>query len=143
MNEAGASGAERLVRAYYAAFNAGDVEGFLALLTDDVAHDVNQGEREAGKPAFRRFLEHMNRCYRERIEDVVVLTDPAGTRAAAEFVVHGTYIATDPGVPPGTPAARGQTYRLPAGAFFTLRDGRIARISNFYNLPDWLRQIAA
>ena len=131
------------MRAYYAAFNAGDMDGFLALLTDDVAHDINQGERETGKPAFRRFLDHMNRCYRERIEDVVVLTEPTGTRAAAEFVVHGSYIATDPGVPAGTPTARGQTYRLPAGAFFTLREGRIARISNFYNLPDWLRQIAA
>lgn len=143
MNEADRSGAERLVRAYYAAFNAGDVDGFLALLTDDVAHDINQGERETGKPAFRRFLDHMNRCHRERIEDVVVLTEPTSTRAAAEFVVHGSYIATDPGVPAGTPPARGQTYRLPAGAFFTLREGRIARISNFYNLPDWLRQIAA
>jgi steroid delta-isomerase-like uncharacterized protein len=137
------SGAERLVRAYYAAFNAGDADAFLALLTDDVAHDINQGARETGKPAFRRFLDHMNRCYRERIEDVVVLTEPTGTRAAAEFVVHGTYVATDAGVPAGTPTASGQSYRLPAGAFFALREGRIARVSNFYNLPDWLRQIAA
>ena len=64
-----------------------------------------------------------------------------GTRAAAEFVVHGTYIGTDPGVPKGTPEASGQTYTLPAGAFFTLRDGRVARISNHYNLGDWVRQV--
>ena len=133
--------AEAVVRAYYAAFNAGDVEAFLALLTDDVAHGISQGGTETGKPAFRRFLDHMNRCYRERIEDVVVLTEPTGMRAAAEFVVHGSYIATDPGVPDGTPPASGQTYVLPAGAFFTLRDGRIARISNHYNLGDWVRQV--
>ncbi|MCW3473684.1 ketosteroid isomerase-related protein [Limobrevibacterium gyesilva] len=133
--------AETTIRAYYAAFNAGDMEAFLGLMTDDVAHDISQGGRETGKAAFRRFMDHMNRCYRERIADLVVMTDATGTRAAAEFTVHGTYLATDPGVPAGTPPASGQTYTLPAGAFFTLRDGRVARISNHYNLGDWVRQV--
>jgi steroid delta-isomerase-like uncharacterized protein len=135
------SEAEQLVRAYYAAFNAGDAEAFLALLTDDVVHGISQGGEEVGKPAFRAFIGHMDRCYRERISDVVVMTDPTGARGAAEFVVHGTYIATDPGVPAGTPPASGQTYVLPAAAFFTLRDGKVARISNHYNLGDWARQV--
>lgn len=128
---------EEVVRAYYAAFNAGDEAGFLALLTDDVAHDVNQGGRQTGKAAFARFLAHMNECYRERIADLVVLTEPSGNRAAAEFTVHGTYIRSDEGLP----AASGQIYVLPAGAFFTLRDGKVARIANFYNLQDWLAQV--
>ena len=135
------SAAEQLVRAYYAAFNAGDAEAFLALLTEDVVHGISQGGEDVGKDAFRRFIAHMDRCYREQIIDLVVLTEPTGTRAAAEFVVHGTYIATDPGVPAGTPPASGQTYTLPAGAFFTLRDGKVARISNHYNLGDWVRQV--
>jgi steroid delta-isomerase-like uncharacterized protein len=135
--------AERIVRAYYSAFNAQDEDTFLALLTENVAHDVSQGGRETGKEAFRRFLAHMNRCYRERIEDLVVMTEPSGERAAAEFTVHGNYLETDPGVPPGTPPARGQSYVLPAGAFFTVRDGRVARISNHYNLGDWIRQVSA
>ncbi len=133
--------AERLVRAYYAAFESGDTEAFLGLLTDDVAHDISQGTRETGREAFRRFMAHMDRCYRERIADLTIMADASGTRAAAEFTVHGEYIATDPGVPAGTPPARGQTYVLPAGAFFTLRDGRVARISNHYNLGDWVRQV--
>lgn len=138
-----AAGAEALVRAYYDAFDRGDEAAFLALLTDDVAHDVSQGGREIGREAFARFLAHMNRCYRERIADLVVLTEPSGTRAAAEFTVYGEYIATDPGVPEGTAPARGQRYVLPVGAFFTLRDGRVARISNHYNLGDWVRQVSA
>ena len=56
--------------------------------------------------------------------------------------MHGTYVATDPGVPPGTPPARGQGYVLPAGAFFTVRDGRIARVSNHYSLRDWVAQVS-
>ena len=134
--------AEDLVRAYYAAFNAHDSAGMAALLTDDVAHDPSQGRRRTGREAFTAFMAHMDRCYRERVEGLVVMTEPSGTRAAAEFTVHGTYVATDPGVPPGRAAARGQAYVLPAGAFFELRDGRIARISNHYNLGDWVAQVS-
>jgi steroid delta-isomerase-like uncharacterized protein len=126
-----------VIGAYYDAFNRGDREAMLALLTDDVAHDVNQGGREIGKDAFRRFLAHMDRCYREELSDIVVMTGPNGARAAAEFVVSGTYLATDGGLPP----ARGQTYRLPAGTFFALRDGRIARVTTYYNLKDWVAQV--
>jgi steroid delta-isomerase-like uncharacterized protein len=128
---------EALIRAYYAAFDAGDREGMLALLAEDVIHDVNQGPREVGKAAFRAFLGHMDRCYRERILDLVVMTDGSGARAAAEFVVEGAYLATDSGLPP----ARGQQYRLPAGAFFAVAEGRIARVTTYYNLPDWIRQV--
>ncbi len=133
--------AEQVARAYYAAFNAHDTPALLALLTPDVVHDVSQGGREVGIEAFRRFMAHMDRCYDERIEDLVVMVDTGGARAASEFTVHGRYIATDPGVPAGTPSASGQRYMLPAGAFFAVRDGRVARVSNHYNLGEWVRQV--
>jgi steroid delta-isomerase-like uncharacterized protein len=128
---------DALIRAYYDAFNHGDVPGMLALLSDDVAHDINQGGRETGVQAFAAFMARMNENYRERLTDIVVMSAPDGDRAAAEFVVHGTYLKADEGLPP----AHGQSYRLPGGAFFTIRDGRIARVTNFYNLPDWLAQV--
>jgi steroid delta-isomerase-like uncharacterized protein len=129
--------AEATIRAYYAAFNAGDWDAMAALLTEDVAHDVNQGARETGRAAFRAFLDRMARHYREQVEDLVVMVGPDGTRAAAEFTIIGEYLATDPGLP----EARGQRYRLPVGAFFALREGRIARVTNFYNLRDWIAQV--
>ena len=122
---------------YYSAFNARDWEGMLACLADDVAHDINQGERQVGKDRFRAFLGHMERCYRERLEDIVLMANEDGTRAAAEFVVHGEYVATDAGLP----AATGQTYVLPAGAFIGIAGGRIARLTMYYNLADWTRQV--
>ncbi|RKE86579.1 ketosteroid isomerase-related protein [Rhizobium sp. AG855] len=125
------------IRAYYDAFNAGDMDRFLALLTDDVAHDINQGERQTGKEAFAKFMDHMNRCYKEELTDMVIMVNEDGTRGAAEFIVNGTYLATDEGLP----EANGQTYRLPAGAFFEIRDGKVARISNYYSLPDWIAQV--
>ncbi|HEX5513058.1 MAG TPA: ketosteroid isomerase-related protein [Gammaproteobacteria bacterium] len=129
--------ARSLLQRYYDAFNAQDMDAFLELLTDDVVHDINQGRREEGKEAFAAFMAKMNRSYREQITDLVILTEPSGKRAAAEFTVLGTYLATDEGLPP----AKGQTYRLPAGAFFEIVDGKIARVSNYYNLEDWLVQV--
>ena len=126
-----------LIDAYYAAFNAGDMDTFLGLLTEDVVHDINQGERQVGKAAFATFMAHMNRCYREHLSDLVVMAEPSGRRAAAEFVVHGEYLTTDEGLP----AANGQTYQLPAGAFFEIRDGKVARVTNYYNLNDWIAQV--
>ncbi len=131
------SDTEALIRNYYSAFNAGDVDGFLELLSDDVVHDINQGGREKGKKAFAKFLERMNRSYEEQIVEIVVMVNEDGTRAASEFIVLGKYLKTDEGLPP----AKGQTYRLPAGAFFEIKDGKVARISNYYNLEDWLRQV--
>ncbi|MBF76480.1 MAG: isopropylmalate/homocitrate/citramalate synthase, partial [Pseudomonadales bacterium] len=37
--------------------------------------------------------------------------------------------------------ANGQKYVLPAGAFFEVKDGKVARISNYYNLNDWVTQV--
>lgn len=128
-----------LIERYYAAFNKGDAAGMMECLTEDVAHDINQGGRQSGKAAFAAFLDHMNRCYRERLTDIVIMADETGQRAAAEFVVHGEYLVTDEGLP----EARGQTYVLPAGAFFDIADGRIARVSVYYNLADWTRQVEA
>ncbi|ALC11893.1 ketosteroid isomerase-related protein [Sphingopyxis sp. 113P3] len=127
-----------IVAAYYTAFNAGDTDAMLALVADDLRHDVNQGAPRRGKALFAEFNAHMTRCYREELTDMVILAE--GNRAAAEFVVNGTYLATDEGLPEAT----GQTYRLPAGAFLAINDaGLIERITTYYNLADWLRQVGA
>ena len=128
-----------LLTRYYAAFNAGDQAGMLALLTEDVAHDTNQGSRETGRDHFAAFLKRMERCYAEQLVDMVLFADATGTRAAAEFTVLGTYLSTDEGLP----EASGQSYRLPAGAFFTLENGYISRVTMYYNLQEWLAAIAA
>ena len=133
--------ATELVLAYYAAFNRGDWAAMLALLTDDVAHDLNQGPRETGRDAFAAFLARMDRSYREQLRDIVVMAAPDGVRAAAEYVVHGEYVSTDEGLPEAT----GQRYVLPGGAFFDVvevdGESRIARVTNYYNLEDWIRQV--
>ena len=128
----------KMIRAYYDAFNKGDSEAMLAFLTDNVIHDVNQGARRVGKAAFADFCRHMSETYEEELTGIAIMTSADGARAAAEFNVNGTYIKTDEGLPPAT----GQKYQLPAGTFFAITDGRITRITTYYNLTDWLLQVA-
>lgn len=126
-----------LVASYYDAFNRGDRQGMLDLLSDDVAHDINQGGREIGKDKFRAFLAHMDECYREHLRDIVLMAGASGRRVAAEFVVEGQYLKTDGDFV----AARGQRYTLPAGAFLVVDKGKIARVTTYYNVGDWLKQV--
>ena len=128
----------KLIRDYYEAFNRGDSEAMLSMLTDDVIHDVNQGERRTGKDRFRAFNARMAHNYSEQLKDIVVMVSKDGSRASAEFNVHGVYKNSEEGLPP----AKGQTYVLPAGTFFAVRDGKIARVTTYYNLTDWITQVA-
>ncbi len=126
-----------LIRRYYEAFNAGDRSGMLRLLGQNVVHDINQGASVSGVGAFTRFLEHMDRCYAEQVEELVVMANESGDRAAAEFYIRGEYLVTDEGLP----EAAGQKYHLRVGAFFDVAEGRIQRVTNYYNLQDWIRQV--
>jgi steroid delta-isomerase-like uncharacterized protein len=137
----GARAADRtsaLVLRFCAAYSRGDVEGMLDCVAEDVMHDVNQGPRESGKAAFRAYLQQHVRSYREEWRDVVVMSIDDGTRAAAEFSVHGVY----QNAAPGMPAAQGQRYVLTAGVFFAINQGKIARITPYYNQYDRQAQIA-
>lgn len=130
--------ATELVLRYYSAFNRGDMDAMLSCLADDVVHDVNQGVRETGIDAFRAFLERLQASHRMQLRDLLVMANAQGTRAAAEYVVHGEYLADFANLPP----ARGQRYVLPGGAFFGIHGERIVRFTNYYNREDLLKQLA-
>ena len=126
------------IQTYFNAFHAGDVDRMLNCLDDAVAHHVNEGQVRIGKDAFRSFCQHMNECYREDLTDMVIFLNSDGSRAAAEYVVNGTYLKTDTGLP----EARGQNYQLPAGSFFSLSNDKITRVVTYYNLADWTAQVS-
>jgi hypothetical protein len=79
------SDTQELISLYYQTFNRGDRPAFLRLLHPNVLHEINQGGSESGIEAFRLFLDRMDRCYAEQVEDLVVMPSAGGTRAAAEF----------------------------------------------------------
>lgn len=126
-----------MIEKYYHSFNEGKWEDFFATLDERVVHEINQGGKEVGKEAFRSFMERMNRHYREKVVDLHIFVDEQGARAAAEFFIEGTYLATDHALP----IARGQKYRLRCGAFFEIEQGKISRVTNYYNLKEWLQSV--
>ncbi|MCT8996814.1 nuclear transport factor 2 family protein [Chelativorans intermedius] len=119
-----------LIERYLAALNAGDHDAMLDCLDDSIAHDTREGRREIGREAFRWALARTARHFREELGDIAIMTAPGGVRAAAEFTVRGTYLASAEGLPP----AEGQSYRLQAGMFFEVDDGRITRLSECFSL---------
>lgn len=128
-----------IVQQYYHCFNRKDWAGMLALLSDDIRHEVNQGEARIGIDRYRAFLAHMDECYDEQLADMVFFTEPEGRRVACEFTVHGVYKKTDGELV----EARNQAYVLPAGSFLELADGKITRVTTYYNLPLWLQLVSA
>lgn len=127
-----------IVQQYYRCFNNKDWEGMLALLAPDIRHEVNQGETRVGIDRYRAFLAHMDECYDECLEDLVFFTEPTGRRVACEFTVRGVYKKTDGDLLP----AVGQRYTLPAGAFLEVADGKIIRVTTYYNLPLWIKLVS-
>src|SRR5262245_39120880 len=126
-----------ILEQYYQCFNAGNYKGMLDLLSEDVVHEPCQGTPRKGKGKFTEFLQHMERCYKEEVHNPCIFYSADGKRAAAEFFLSGTYLSTDSDLPP----AKGQTYNLRVGTFFDIENGRITRVTNHYNLHDWLNQI--
>ena len=126
-----------LILRYFSALNRGDVDGALDCVAEGIVHDINQGPRETGKIAFRDHLQRMLRSYKEEIRDIVVMSVEDGTRAAAEFAVHGIYQVSDDGLP----AANGQRYVLFGGAFFAVNQGKIARITRYHNQRELTAQV--
>jgi steroid delta-isomerase-like uncharacterized protein len=127
-----------IVQHYYQCFNQKDWKGMLALLHPEVRHESNQGEVRTGIEKFTEFLQKMDESYEETLTDMVFFTEPSDNRVAVEFVVNGIYKKGEEGLP----EAHGQTYVLPAAAFIGLTDGKISRVTTYYNLPLWIELVS-
>lgn len=127
-----------IIRNYYECFNNKDFKGMLALLHPEIKHQPNQGEERIGIEKFTAFLQTMDECYEETLTEIVILSEPTNTRVAAEFVVNGIYKKGDN----ESPVAHGQKYVLPAGAFLEVKEGKISRVTTYYNLPLWIKLVS-
>jgi steroid delta-isomerase-like uncharacterized protein len=129
----------QIVESYYQAFNKKDYASMFALVADDVVHEPNQGTPRHGKALFEKFVAHMDVCYREQLTNFVYYESPdqAGY-AAVRFVVNGVYLKGEEGLP----VAHGQSYVLPAAAFLEVQNGKIKKVSTFYNLEEWIALVS-
>jgi steroid delta-isomerase-like uncharacterized protein len=127
-----------LVKQYYNYFNNKDFKGMLSLLHPDIKHEPNQGEPRIGIEKFTEFMQQMDESYEETLSDLVFFAEPSGKRIGCEFVVNGIYKKGEEGFP----TAHGQKYVLPAASFLEVTDGKISRVTTYYNLPLWVKLVS-
>jgi steroid delta-isomerase-like uncharacterized protein len=127
-----------IVKQYYSSFNNKDWQRMLNLLHTEIRHEPNQGDPRIGKEKFTEFLQMMDDSYEETLTDMVFFSEPTDTRVSVEFVVNGIYKKGEEGLPD----AHGQSYVLPAAAFLELKEGKIARVTTYYNLPLWISLVS-
>lgn len=127
-----------ITQQYYEYFNQKNWEGMLSLVDIEIKHETNQGEIRIGIEKFTSFLQKMDESYDENLTDMVFFTEPTNQRIAVEFTVNGIYKKSDEDLPP----AHNQNYILPAAAFLAVNNGKITRITTYYNLPLWLELVS-
>jgi steroid delta-isomerase-like uncharacterized protein len=127
-----------IVQQYYQYFNQKNWDGMLSLVDTEIRHETNQGEVRIGLDKFTLFLQKMDECYDEHLTDMVFFTEVSNERIAIEFTVNGIYKKGDEDLPP----AHNQTYNLPAAAFLAVKNGKITRITTYYNLPLWIELVS-
>ena len=127
-----------IVKQYYDCFNRKDWNGMLALVHPDIRHEPNQGEARIGLEKFTAFVHHMDESYDETLTDIVFFSEPADSRVAVEFIVNGVYKKAEAGLPP----ASNQNYVVPAAAFLEVLDGKVKRVTTYYNLPLWIQAVS-
>ena len=127
-----------IVKQYYLHFNNKNWNGMLDLLRTEIRHEPNQGDPRIGKEKFTEFLQMMDEAYEETLTDVVFFSEPGDTRVAVEFIVNGIYKKGEEGLP----EAHGHTYVLPAAAFLEVKEGKILRVTTYYNLPHWISLVS-
>lgn len=127
-----------IVKQYYAHFNNKNWQGMLDLLHEEIRHEPNQGDPRIGLEKFKEFLNIMDTSYEETLTDMVFFSEPNNARVAVEFTVNGIYKKGEEGLP----EAHGQTYVLPAAAFLEVKEGKISRVTTYYNLPLWISLVS-
>jgi steroid delta-isomerase-like uncharacterized protein len=117
-----------VIARYVAAYNRFDVDGMLALVTDDVRFENVSGGRvtasASGAAEFRALAERAAGLFREREQRVIGLAFRGGV-AVASIAYHGVLAADVPGGPPA-----GTVLDLSGESQVEFAGGRISRLTD-------------
>lgn len=79
-----------LLQDYFNALNDRDIRACLALVSDELILQPNQGFTEHGRDAFAAFLERQLHCYREMIESLVIWSSHRGDMRPASTALSAS-----------------------------------------------------
>lgn len=120
---------EELISRYIACYNARDMDGMLACVTDDVVFEnisnTGQSMRLDGKAMMRQVAELSGNAFSYRRQRLVSIVTGLG-KAAAEIEFEGKAAVDLP-----TGAKAGDTVRIRGASFFEFRGGLLSRIADY------------
>lgn len=127
---------QTMEQAWLEAINAHDVQGVLACFTDDaVFTDVGTGQVARGKDEMRAMLEGLFATFSGlRVDLRSAFGD--GNSLVHEFTMSGVHSGSVPGL-----EATGKSFTLPGAIVADLRDGRLSRATEYWNMADLLTQV--
>jgi steroid delta-isomerase-like uncharacterized protein len=119
-----------------AAWSSQDIDRILTLCTDDcIYEDVTMSAVSRGKSEIRTFAGAVFGAFPDfKIEMTTGFV--AGDRAAAEWTMSGTHKGDLPNLP-----ATGKRFSIRGATICELRDGRIKRVSDYWDMVTFLKQI--
>ncbi len=124
----------QVVQQYYEAFNKKDIDAILALCVENVQNDPNQGDPQVGKDKLKAFLETAWAHFDEQVSELVIMANADQSKIATEYLVKGTYYNSKPNLFPAT----NQYYEIYPTTVFTIKNGKITRMTRHYNTKQWL-----
>jgi steroid delta-isomerase-like uncharacterized protein len=126
----------RLVSELYAAWSLHRPEAIDAIFTDDAVYeDVAAGQRHNGKKTIKEFLSATFAWapdFRVNMLSLTIGNDSAATEWISEGIQTG---------PIGDLPASGNGFRLRGASILTFRDGKIANVTDYYDMTTFKRQL--
>jgi steroid delta-isomerase-like uncharacterized protein len=126
----------RLVQELYAAWSLHQLEKIDAIFTSDAAYeDVAAGQVHRGKEEIKQCLRAAYAWapdFRVTMKSLIVADDCAATEWLSEGIQTG---------PIGDLPASGNSFRLHGASILTFRDGKIATVTDYYDMATLLTQL--
>lgn len=133
--------ARQLVHELYAAWSLHQPDRVDAIFTDDPTYeDVAGGQVHRGKAEIKQLLQAAFTFapdFRATLRSVVV----AGDTAITEWEIEGTQTGPAGVGQVGELPATGCTFRLRGASVIVFRQGRIAHVTDYYDMATFLRQL--
>jgi len=121
---------------YIGAWNSHEVDKIASFFTDDcVYEDLAFGMVARGKKEINDFLK-VTFVWSPDLKFELKSFFSAGGRTATEWVMTGTHAGELPGIP-----ATGKSFSVRGVSIAELREGKVSRNTDYYNLASFLQQV--
>jgi len=127
---------EKMIREYLETWNTHDLDKMVSFFTDDCVYEnLARGQTYRGKEEIKAWAKMSFDAIPDFKLDVTSLF-VSGDWAACEWVMTGTQTGSAPDLP-----ATGKSFSVRGSTIVQLREGKIARNTDYWDMATFLRQL--